>query len=151
MKLSNITWKVIDFDAITKDELYQLLRLRTEIFVVEQDCVYQDIDNKDQKAMHVLGYYQNELIAYARIFNVNDYFEYASIGRVLVKESFRKYKIGKELMLQSIKAIEQHYRQTTIAISAQEYLLKFYSDLGFLQQGTSYLEDGIPHLYMIKK
>ncbi len=93
------------FDELTKKELYDLLRLRAEVFVVEQDCVYQDVDNKDQKAHHILGYDQKELVAYTRLFKPGSYFDKASIGRVVVKESHRGSKLGYELMEASIKAI----------------------------------------------
>lgn len=139
------------FQQLTKEELYRILRLRAEVFVVEQDCVYQDIDNKDQKALHILGYKKNELIAYARIFKPNDYFEFASIGRVVVTQKERKHKYGYQLMEAAIMAITIHFKIHTIAISAQEYLKKFYTNLGFIQEGKGYLEDGIPHIYMVRK
>jgi len=138
------------FSELNTDELYALLQLRSEIFVVEQDCVYQDIDYKDQKALHVLGYKNDALIAYTRIFKPGDYFEYASIGRVLVKEKERKFKYGYDIMEASIKAIGDRYNQTKIKISAQIYLKRFYNNLGFKEVGEGYLEDGIPHIGMIR-
>ncbi len=135
---------------LTKEELYEILRLRTEVFVVEQNCVYQDIDNKDQKAIHILGYENKKLIAYARIFKAGDYFKRASIGRVLVVKEFRGLDYGFKLMETAIMAINVHYREFEIAVSAQEYLEKFYNRLGFIKIKGSYLEDGIPHIYMIK-
>ena len=145
-----MTISVKSFNEFTTEELYEVLRLRSEIFVVEQNCVYQDIDLKDQKAIHVLGYFQNELVAYTRIFKPGDYFQQASIGRVLVKESYRSRKWGYDIMEASIKAIEQDFLATTIKISAQQYLEKFYNTMGFLTVGEPYLEDGIPHVAMFR-
>lgn len=148
--MNRITFKTKTFNQLTKDELYEILRLRAEVFVVEQDCPYQDVDNKDQKALHILGFKNERLIAYTRIFKLNDYFEFASIGRVVVALKERKHKYGYDLMLASIMAINIHFKEFTIAISAQVYLKKFYTNLGFIQDGDPYLEDNIPHIYMIK-
>lgn len=139
------------FDQITTKELYQILRLRSEVFVVEQDCVYQDMDNKDQKALHVIGTKNNEVVAYTRIFKPGDYFTNASIGRVVVSKDQRKYGLGKQIMQASIETIEQRFPNKSIEISAQSYLLKFYTELGFVAFGEEYLEDGIPHRKMLKE
>ncbi|MEO1030816.1 MAG: GNAT family N-acetyltransferase [Bacteroidota bacterium] len=141
---------VKDFRQLTKRELYDLLQLRSEVFVVEQDCVYQDIDGKDQKALHVLGYKTDKLVAYTRVFKPGDYFDETSIGRVVVRESERQHKYGYDIMNASIKAIKQYYNTDTIRISAQTYLKKFYGNIGFKAKGEEYLEDGIPHVNMIK-
>ena len=138
------------FQELNTKELYDLLQLRSEVFVVEQDCVYQDIDGKDQKALHVLGYRDSELVAYTRIFKPGDYFDEASIGRVVVRENARQYKYGYKIMDASIEAIKHHYNATKIRISAQTYLKKFYNNLDFKEVGEEYLEDGIPHINMIK-
>jgi ElaA protein len=138
------------FDQLTKIELYNLLQLRSEVFVVEQDCVYQDIDGKDQKAIHVLGFKDEELVAYTRIFKPGDYFEDASIGRVIVKENQRKFKFGYDIMNVSISAIKQQFNTNKITISAQVYLKQFYNNLEFFEVGEPYLEDGIPHVKMIR-
>ena len=143
-------FNVKSFSELTVSELYQILQLRSEVFVVEQDCVYQDIDFKDQKALHVLGYKNNTIIAYTRIFKPSDYFENASIGRVVVKQIERKYGYGHELMKVSIEAIKDSFHQEKITISAQLYLKKFYETHGFIQIGETYLEDGIPHIRMDK-
>jgi len=143
--------KIKTFDALTKIELYNLLQLRSEVFVVEQDCVYQDIDNKDQKSMHVLGFKNEKIVAYTRIFKPGDYFEYASIGRVVVDKKERQHKYGYDIMHASAEAIQTHFNETVIKISAQEYLKKFYNNLGFSEIGESYLEDGIPHIAMMKQ
>jgi len=138
------------FKELNTEELYKILQLRSEVFVVEQDCVYQDVDNKDQKAIHVIGFKNKEVIAYTRIFKSGDYFKEASIGRVVVKDSERKYGYGKVIMEASITAVEENLKETKIHISAQEYLIKFYNSLGFKQVGEGYLEDNIPHVAMFK-
>ena len=138
------------FEALTTNELYAILRLRSEVFVVEQDCVYQDLDDKDKKALHVIGWYGNTIVAYTRVFDVKLYFNEASIGRVVVDKKHRSKGFGIDIMNASIDAIEKHYNQTQIKISAQTYLIKFYNNLGFKVQGKPYLEDGIPHTAMIK-
>lgn len=142
--------KVKSYAELSKEELYQILQLRSEVFVVEQDCVYQDIDFKDQKAIHVLGFKNNRIIAYTRVFKPGDYFKEASIGRVVVAKNERKFKYGYAIMEASINTITSHFNTTTITISAQTYLQKFYNNLGFNQIGDGYLEDGIPHIKMLK-
>jgi len=139
------------FNELTINELYELLQLRSEVFVIEQDCVYQDIDYKDQKALHILGVKNGKIVAYTRVFKPSDYFEEASIGRVVVAENKRKFKYGYDIMEASIKAILEYYNETKIKISAQTYLKKFYNNLDFKQIGEEYLEDGIPHIAMLKK
>ncbi len=142
--------EVKKFKELTVHELYSLLQLRSEVFVVEQDCVYQDLDGKDKKAIHVIGKKNNVIVAYTRIFSPGDYFKEASIGRVVVKKSERQYSYGKVIMRASIKAVEEQLNTTKIRLSAQSYLLKFYNSLGFKAEGEEYLEDGIPHISMIK-
>jgi len=139
------------FQDLTNQELYKILQLRTEVFVVEQDCVYQDMDGKDIKALHVMGFNKNELMAYTRIFKAGDYMDYASIGRVVVEKSGRQGGYGKEIMLASMKAIKDNFNTTIIHLSAQTYLQKFYNELGFTSVGETYLEDDIPHILMVKE
>ena len=139
------------FSELTTKELYQILRLRSEVFVVEQNCVYQDIDKKDEKAIHIFGVSKNIIIAYTRCFQPGTYFKEASIGRVVVKKNQRKLKRGNQIMLDSIRAIETLYHTKLIRISAQCYLKKFYNNLDFYSVGDEYLEDGIPHINMIRK
>lgn len=138
------------FQELTTVQLYQILQLRSEVFVVEQNCVYQDIDGKDDKALHVLGYKNKKLVAYTRIFKPGFYFNQASIGRVVVQVNERKHQYGYAIMKTSIDAIKNTYNETTIKISAQTYLKKFYTNLGFQEIGDGYLEDGIPHINMVK-
>lgn len=140
-----------DYEQLTKEELYKILRLRTEVFIVEQNCAYQDIDNKDKKALHILGYKNKKIVAYARVFKPKDYFKYASIGRVAILSKERNKNYGYKLMEAAIMVINIHFKEYNIAISAQEYLYRFYKNLGFVQIGKPYLEDGIPHIYMLRK
>lgn len=136
------------FSELTTTELYQILQLRSEVFVVEQDCVYQDVDFKDQKSLHVIGTKNDKIVAYTRIFKPGDYFDNASIGRVVVTASERKYGFGHDLMKASIKAVKTYFKVDEITISAQKYLKKFYETHQFIQVGEEYLEDGIPHIRM---
>lgn len=137
-----------NFQDLSNTEIYQILRLRSEVFVVEQECIYQDIDNKDKKAVHIFLKEKNEIIAYSRVFKEKEYFENPSIGRVVVANKRRMYGVGKKIMNISIDYIKQNIKAKSIEISAQKYLKKFYSNLGFVQQGDEYLEDNIPHLRM---
>lgn len=139
------------FEELTTKELYDLLQLRSEVFVVEQDCVYQDIDGKDEKALHLLGYKHNKLVAYTRLFKPGYYFNEASIGRVVVKEDERKHNYGYTIMEGSIKAIKNNFNTSEIRISAQTYLKRLYNNLNFKEVGEEYLEDGIPHINMLYK
>jgi len=138
------------FVELTTSQLYEILQLRSEVFVVEQDCVYQDIDFKDQKAIHVIGYKNDKIVAYTRIFKAGDYFKEASIGRVVVNKNERKFGYGHVIMERSITAIKEYFNESIIKISAQLYLKNFYQSHGFIQVGEEYLEDGIPHIGMIR-
>ena len=138
------------FNELSTHELYTVLQLRAEVFVVEQDCVYQDLDNKDLDAYHMLGVLDTKIVAYTRIFKPGDYFLESSIGRIVVKKEFRKFQFGYQLVVNSIQFIENNLQQNKILISAQSYLSKFYNSLGFTQVGEEYLEDGIPHIKMLK-
>lgn len=137
------------YNELTKEELYQILQLRSEVFVVEQDCVYQDIDFKDQKAIHIIGYKNEKLVAYTRVFKKGEYFENASIGRVVVMKKERINGYGHLIFNASIKAVKDYYKEEKIKISAQKYLKKFYEAHNFKQIGEEYLEDNIPHIAMI--
>ena len=138
------------FNELSIDELYGILRLRSEVFVVEQDCVYQDLDNKDQKALHLFILNTNEIIGYTRLFKAGDYFDNASIGRVVVSGNHRDKKLGHVLIKESIDAISKYFNTSKITLSAQTHLKKFYESHGFQQVGEGYLEDGIPHIEMNK-
>jgi len=143
-----IKFKIKRFNELSLAELYDLLKLRSEVFVVEQNCVYLDVDGKDEKALHLLGIFGEELVAYVRIFKPGDYFEEASIGRVLIKQIYRDRKWGYDLMHEAIRVTKAELNQTNITISAQCYLQKFYENVGFVQTSEMYLEDDIPHIEM---
>ena len=139
------------FSELSIEELYQILRLRSEVFVVEQDCVYQDLDNKDQISVHIFIKEKNEIVAYTRIFKSGDYYKNPSIGRVVVSKKNRGKELGKKIMISSIDYIQENIKGDKIELSAQKYLDKFYKDIGFYKIGEDYLEDGIPHQRMIKE
>ncbi|MFT5884201.1 MAG: ElaA protein [Arcticibacterium sp.] len=145
-------WELIKFDQLSNEELYELIALRSQVFVVEQNCVYQDLDFKDQNALHLLGKNDDgKLIAYTRLFDVNQYYEgYLAIGRVITHKDFRKYGYGIELMEKSIELCQTTFGEMAIKIGAQKYLTKFYGLLGFKETGEDYIEDGIPHCIMIR-
>ena len=146
-----ISWTIKNFDTLSVPELYQIMRLRSEIFVVEQNCVYQDLDGKDQKALHLFGIIDETIVAYCRLFKAGDYFDFASIGRVVVAANSRGKKLGHELMNQAVSATEKHLGEHNITISAQLYLKKFYESHGFIPTSEMYLEDDIPHIQMQKR
>ena len=137
------------FSELSIEELYQILRLRSEVFVVEQNCVYQDLDNKDQISVHIFIKEKNEIVAYTRIFKSGDYYKNPSIGRVVVSKKKRGKELGKKIMIFSIDYIKENLKSDKIELSAQKYLDKFYKDLGFYKIGEDYLEDGIPHQRML--
>lgn len=146
-----LNWKIKRFNELSVHELQNVYQLRSEVFVVEQNCVYQDIDGKDPKAIHVFAEFEDEVAAYCRVFKPGDYFDEASIGRVVIAEKFRANKWGHDLMKQAISAVSEHFGESQITISAQLYLKKFYESHGFKMVGEEYLEDGIPHIRMEKK
>ncbi|WP_310377405.1 GNAT family N-acetyltransferase [Flavobacterium sp.] len=145
-----LKWKTKPFDALSVNELYDILRLRSEIFVVEQNCVYLDLDGKDKFALHLFGEYDGNIVAYVRLFKAGICFDNASIGRVTVAVNYRDRKWGHDLMREAIAAIELHFGESKITIGAQLYLKKFYESHKFIQTSEMYLEDDIPHIEMIR-
>jgi ElaA protein len=143
-------WKIRRFNELSLIELYQLLLLRSEVFVVEQNCVYQDIDDKDPYAIHLFFEDNGQIQAYARLFAPGAYFSRASIGRVVVRQRLRRTGLGHLLMHKAVEVVAVELEQTEIEISAQLYLKDFYELHGFLVIGTTYLEDDIPHIKMIR-
>lgn len=142
-----INWYIKKFNELSTAEFHDIIQLRLAVFVVEQDCVYQDLDGKDRTALHIIGKNEEDaIVATARILHENS--KKVIIGRVVVEKKFRKYGLGKELMKQSISDIIRLYGNIQINIAAQKYLLNFYSSLGFVSSGKEYLEDGIPHVEM---
>lgn len=139
------------FEDFTLNELYEILKLRSQVFVVEQNSIYQDVDGKDQKAIHILGKENNKIVAYTRIFKSGDYFKKASIGRVVVAKNHRQKNYGHQIFKASIQAVKDCFNETNIQISAQTYLKNFYKTYGFHCIGEEYLEDNLPHIAMILK
>ncbi len=148
----NLTIKCVPFYELSLDELYTIMKLRQEVFVVEQNCPFVDADGKDTMAFHLMVFDENNhLAAYTRLFDKNMYYEgYASIGRVVTSTKSRGSGIGKFLMQKSIEKTIELFGDEPIKIGAQSYLKKFYQSLGFELTGDDYIEDGIEHTYMIK-
>lgn len=138
----------IPFKELSAQQLFNIYKLRSEVFIVEQHCAYQDVDDFDLTAHHILLSNNNELIAYARILPPNTNYPQPSIGRVCVSKNHRSHNYGKQLMNFCIEETKRLYPQEKIVISAQSYLLKFYTELGFTAIGEGYLEDDIPHIKM---
>lgn len=145
-------WTLKKFDELTIDEFHDIVQLRIDVFVVEQNCPYPELDGRDRDAYHFFGRSDSgKIVAYTRIFKAGDYYEQPSIGRVVVEVGFRREGIGYELMRRTLKQMEILFGRVEIKIGAQKYLRKFYENLGFQKVGSEYLEDGIPHVYMIRK
>jgi|TARA_A200000113_G_C8644765_1_gene283780 ElaA protein len=145
-------WKEQRFQELTTKELYEISRLRSKVFVVEQEILYNDFDRKDYKAIHLSGFINKELVAYARIFDKGDYYEdHPGFGRVAVIEKERGKGLGKDLVKMCVGVCEKNFEKKEIKISAQAYLEKFYIDLGFERRGEGYIEDGIPHCAMFMR
>lgn len=142
-------WTYKSFDNLSVTELYAILQLRSEVFVVEQNCVYLDIDDKDKKSMHLMAWQGDDLAAYTRLVPPGISFAEASIGRVVTSPRYRGKGIGLELMQKSIAQCLATYQTQNIRIGAQLYLQKFYTELGFVQCSAPYDEDGIPHIEML--
>ncbi len=146
-----IHWKYKAFQELTLEELYSIIKLRLEIFVVEQNCPYQDADDKDMKAFHLMGYTQSGvLVCYCRVLPQGVSYAEVSIGRVVSSSLVRGSGVGKLLMTEALKMIEKQFGITSsVRISAQSYLIKFYESFGFKTTGKEYLEDDIPHTEML--
>lgn len=145
----NISWSFKPFDELTARELYAIIRLRNEVFVVEQNCVFQDADNKDQPSFHLMGWDGQVLACYTRLLPAGISYVEPSIGRVVVSPIKRDLGLGRELMLQAITYLYSIWNKQSIRIGAQLYLKKFYESLGFQQSSEVYLEDGIEHIEML--
>jgi ElaA protein len=144
-------WTLKQFDELTAKELYLILQLRNEVFIVEQNCPYQDLDNKDLYAFHLMGMKEDKLLAYSRLLAPGISYSESSIGRVVSSPAARKSGMGKKLMKESIVQIKNLFQTDTIRIGAQLYLKNFYDSFGFIQEGDIYLEDNIPHIIMLRK
>jgi len=148
----NITWYHKHFRDLNTTELYQILQLRNEVFIVEQNCPFQDLDDKDFKCYHLMGFdtVSQKIMAYTRIVPAGVSYEEASIGRVVSSPLARGAGIGKQLMKKSIELLEELYGGVSIRIGAQLYLKKYYESFGFQQDSEIYLEDGIEHILMVR-
>lgn len=146
-----INWEIKKFNELTLNELYSILQLRSEVFIVEQNCVYHDPDGKDQYAWHLMGMEDGKLIAYTRILPAGIAYNDPAIGRVVTSPLKRKSGLGRELMKRSIEQCETLFGKASITLGAQLYLKKFYESLGFIVSGEEYIEDGIPHITMTRK
>ncbi len=149
--MNNIVWKIKRFNELSTSELYEIIKARINVFVVEQNCPYPDLDDYDKKALHLWAEQNGEVLAYCRIFDKNIKYNETSIGRVLTSEKGRGKKLGKTLLSFAVKIIEMRFQTAQIRISAQDYLIKFYSDFGFIDTGKKYLEDDIYHTEMLRK
>lgn len=143
-----IEWRIFLYNDLSIDVLYDILHLRCKVFVVEQDAPYLDLDYKDQKAIHQCGYVDGRLVAYCRLFKAGDYFDEASIGRVIVDKNYRRFGYGHDLMDKAIELERDLIGEGCIIISAQLYLQQFYGCHGFEKVSDVYLEDGLPHIRM---
>ena len=150
MNTINLIWICKPFNELTPLELYEILRLRSEVFVVEQNCVFLDMDNKDQLAYHLMGYFNNKLVASTRLLAKDTAYKLMSIGRVVTSQKYRGTGAGKFLMEESINRCYELFGKDDIKIGAQLYLKKFYESFGFQQSSEMYLEDDIEHIEMIK-
>lgn len=146
-----ITFSIKRFSELTVHELYSIIKLRQDIFVIEQQCIYEDCDGKDIESLHVLGLYDSEIVAYCRILPKGlSYDSYCAIGRVLTSATSRKNGFGRQLMIHAIDYCETHFKEN-IKISAQHHLEPFYQSLGFDTISEVYLEDDIPHVAMVRE
>ena len=142
-------WTCKKFVDLTPDELYAILRLRSEVFVVEQNCVFLDMDNKDQHCHHLIGRRDGHLVGYSRIIDAGISYVESSIGRIVSSPAARSLGVGRELLTKSIETLYLLHGKQPIRIGAQCYLTKFYESFGFVQKGEIYLEDGIKHIEML--
>jgi ElaA protein len=148
---NNLEFNFFAFEDLQPHKLYEILKMRSGIFVVEQNCVYLDMDDKDQEAIHLIGSIDNKIVSYSRIFEKGKmYNDYASIGRVIVHQDFRDKKLGHLLIKKSINYIQKNFDNASIKIGAQEHLKSFYNQHDFVAVGERFLEDGIWHIYMIR-
>lgn len=145
-----INWQIKTFDELTNTELYAILSLRQEVFIVEQNCAYLDNDGKDVYALHLTGFVDENMVAYCRLIPAGISYEEVSIGRVITSPASRMEGYGKQLMQKAIEQINGIYGNVPIRIGAQAYLKKFYEGFGFKDLDEPYMEDGIPHLIMLR-
>ena len=146
---AEVHWRLTAFDALTVHQLYALLQLRSEVFVLEQSCAFQDLDGSDALAMHLQGYADGRLVAYARCFGPGVKFPEASVGRIVTRGSCRGTGIGHILVERAMESIARSWGPQPIRIGAQARFEAFYQGHGFVDVGLPYVEDGINHLEMV--
>jgi len=146
-----MNWEIKAFAELSSIQLYDILKLRNEVFIVEQNCPYQDIDGKDLKALHLMGSEAGQLAAYCRLLPAGVSYPEASIGRVISSPRYRAKGLGQALMHHAIEAMEAQFGKAPIHIGAQYYLKRFYESFGFIQTSDIYLEDGIEHIEMLRQ
>ena len=144
-----LEWKWAAFDDLSVKQFHDVLQLRSAVFVLEQHCLFQDIDGADSLAMHLLGQHEGQIVAYARCFPAGVKFAEASIGRVLTRRAARGGGLGHALIKEAIASVWRQWGAQAIRIGAQSHLKPFYGDHGFKQVGTAYVEDGIDHIEML--
>jgi ElaA protein len=150
-----IQWKLSTFEELSTEELYEILHLRQQVFIVEQQCIYQDCDGQDRKSLHLAGWInrgeRSEPVAYLRIIHPTKERIFPSIGRLLTHPDFREKGLGREIMARCLRTLEKLYPDSPVCISAQQYLVSFYESFGFHISSDGYEEDGIPHIEMTRK
>ena len=151
LQKSGTLWQCKDFEELTVPELYELLALRAEIFVVEQDCPYQDLDYKDQVSCHIRCLRDGRLAGYLRLIAPGVSYETPAIGRFVVRQDLRRAGLGRELLRLGVRLCREKWEAPAITLSGQAYLLEFYKSEGFVPVEGPYLEDGIPHYKMVLK
>jgi len=152
MKQSEITWQWLLFDELSPYQMQAMFALRQSIFIVEQNCPYPDIDGKDAQAHHLLGWFDDKLVATLRVFeSYKEYQGNASIGRICTAQSARRLGLGKIIVDKASEFINNHFSNKPTQIGAQFYLKRFYQELGFKQISEVYDEDGIEHILMLKE
>ncbi|RQP09629.1 MAG: GNAT family N-acetyltransferase [Chryseobacterium sp.] len=145
-----IDWHLKSFDELSRDRLYAIMRVRQEVFIVEQKTFYLDADDTDQTALHLWAEVDGEIAAYCRLFGPRIKYEECSIGRVLTHPKYRGKGLGRSMMILALEAIQTRFGTAKVRISAQDYLLGFYGDFGFESTGKRYLEDDLPHTEMLR-
>lgn len=146
--MNNLIWKIKTFNELSTQEFHEILKARIDVFIVEQTCPYPELDGYDQDAVHLWAENEGEVVAYCRLFDAGIKYKEASIGRVLTNQNYRKRNLGRTLLRFAINTVECRFRNSSIRISAQNYLLALYREFGFVEVGETYLEDDIPHTEM---
>jgi ElaA protein len=149
--MHRFSWHLSSFDALTLQQLYAILAARNAVFVVEQTCPYQDMDGLDAGAMHLTAWHGTEVAAYLRIIEPGIKFAERSIGRVLTTSAFRGTGLGRELLKRALESVDQTFPKESIRLGAQAHLQSFYASFGFEKASGLYMEDGIPHVEMVRR